>query len=144
MSLSKKDKKIIIFGAKAGALAGVVFGAMMGMMGMLPMVAKLVNSGSSSTGFVVHIAISIILGAIFAVIFDAKIKGHGESLMWGVVYGIAWWVIGPLLIMPVWLGMGPQLSSTGIQMALPSLWGHIIFGFILGLMYRIIANKMAR
>jgi hypothetical protein len=37
--------------------------------------------------------------------------------------------------------MGLQLNVQGMQMALPSLWGHLVYGFILGLVYSIFAIK---
>ncbi len=45
----------IKFGAYGGLAGGVVFGAMMGMMGMLPMIGKMVGLPSVFTGFLVHL-----------------------------------------------------------------------------------------
>ncbi len=41
----------IKLGAYGGLAGGVVFGAMMGMMGMLPMIGKMVGHPSAVTGF---------------------------------------------------------------------------------------------
>lgn len=42
--------------------------------------------------------------------------------------------------MPVMMGMGPQLSASGIQSAMPSLWGHLAFGAVLGIVFAITAR----
>ncbi len=50
------------YGAYAGLVGGVVFGIMMGMMGMLPMIGQMVGSSSSLVGFLVHMVNSAIIG----------------------------------------------------------------------------------
>jgi len=37
--------------------------------------------------------------------------------------------------------MGIQLSLAGMAMALPSLWGHLVWGFLLGLIYAMTAIR---
>ncbi len=36
--------------------------------------------------------------------------------------------------------MGIRLSAEGMSMALPNLWGHLIFGGILGILYPVFAK----
>ena len=56
-------------GAIAGIAGGVVFGAMMGMMGMLPMIGQMAGSPTASAGFFVHLIISAFIGGSFALFF---------------------------------------------------------------------------
>lgn len=135
------DTKHIQAGVVAGIIAGVVFGAMMGMMGMLPMVAKLIVASSVLSGFILHLVFSTIIGAIFGLFLGHRALEKGKGIILGLVYGFVWWILGSLVIMPVWLGMGLQLSAQGITMAIPSLWGHLVFGFILGLVFSMITKK---
>jgi len=135
------DTNHIQSGVKGGLIAGVVFGAMMGMMGMLPMIAMLFKSESAIFGFILHLVFSAIIGGIFGLVFGHMTTTKGTGVVLGLLYGAIWWVLGPLVIMPVWLGMGLQLSAAGMTMALPSLWGHLVFGFILGLIYPMFAKK---
>ncbi|PIR74779.1 MAG: hypothetical protein COU35_00690 [Candidatus Magasanikbacteria bacterium CG10_big_fil_rev_8_21_14_0_10_47_10] len=125
-------------GIWGGLAGGAVFGIMMGMMGMLPMVALLIGSQSAGAGFIVHMIISAMIGVMFAAVLNSQITGMGSGVGWGLVYGAIWWVLGPLLIMPILLGMGPQLSAAGIHAALPSLWGHLIYGLILGFIFSLL------
>ncbi|GIW66498.1 MAG: hypothetical protein KatS3mg095_0396 [Candidatus Parcubacteria bacterium] len=138
----KFDSKHIQSGILAGVIAGIVFGAMMGMMNMLPMVAKLFGSDNAVVGFIVHMFFSAIIGAIFGFVLGHQALEKGRGILLGLVYGFIWWFLGPLIIMPVWLGMGVQLSAAGMKMALPSLWGHLVYGFILGLVYALTASKV--
>ena len=114
-----------VSGALAGIVGGIAYGVLLAMMGMLPVVAMLVGSGSAVVGVFVHLVISASLGALFGVAVPAK--KLGTLLGAGVVYGLLWWVLGPLLIMPVWLGMPPFMIDTG---ALTILGGHVIYGLV--------------
>ena len=136
------DKKHIKAGIFSGVLAGVIFGALMGMMGMLPMVAMLTGSESAVVGFIVHIIFSAIIGATFAIFFGSTAENdRTASVGLGIAYGFIWWILGPLVLMPQFLGMGLQLSLSGSQGAVGSLWGHILFGFFLGLAYAMVTAK---
>ena len=116
-------------GALGGLAGGVVFGMLMQMMGMIPMVAMMVGSESVAVGWVIHLAISAFIGASFAVLFGSRVHTVTTGLLFGVGYGIVWWVLGALIAMPARLGMPVfELNTTAMQ----SLMGHIIFGAVLG------------
>lgn len=133
----------LIAGVVGGLIGGVLFGLMMGMMGMLPMVAMLVRSESAGVGFVVHLVISAIIGAGFGVLLGAKVHDLASGGLWGAIYGAAWWILGPLLIMPIMMGMGPQFGMALATPMLMSLVGHLIYGVAAGLAYPVVARRFA-
>ena len=55
-------------GVYGGLAGGVVFGAMMGLMGMLPMIGNMVGVPSAWVGLFVHLGISATIGGSFAVL----------------------------------------------------------------------------
>lgn len=125
----------VIHGALAGLVGGLLFGVMMGMMGMLPMIAGLVGSSSAVVGFVVHMVISALIGAGYGLLLGGMTTSWGSALGLGALYGLLWWFLGPLLLMPTMMGMGPQLSPAAMSAAIPSLMGHILFGLATGAAY---------
>jgi len=126
----------VIGGIIGGVAGGLVFGVMMGMMGMLPMVAGVVGSDSALVGFLYHMFNSVIIGAGYGLVFGGMSHTYGEGAGWGLLYGAIWWVLGPLVLMPLLLGMGgPQFGMAFTQPMLMSLLGHLIFGLITGLGY---------
>ncbi len=126
----------IIGGVVGGVAGGLVFGAMMGTMGMLPMVASVVGSGSAAIGFLYHMFNSVIIGAIFGLIFGAWSRTYGQGASFGLLYGAIWWVLGPLVLMPLMLGMGtPQFGMALAPPILMSLVGHLLYGLLTGLVY---------
>jgi len=119
-----------------GIVGGLVFGAMMGMMGMLPMVASVVGSESAAVGFLYHMFNSVVIGAIFGLVFGAWSHTYGQGAAMGLLYGVIWWVLGPLVLMPLMLGMGaPQFGMALAPPMLMSLAGHLLYGLLTGLVY---------
>ena len=138
----------ITAGALSGLIAGVVFGVMMQMMTaptpdgsrmpMMAMVAMVVRSDSLIVGWVYHLFNSAVIGAIFGWLLGNRIGGYGSGLLWGALYGFAWWILGGLILMPIFLGMSPfapLMMEMMRPVAMGSLMGHIIFGLVLGISF---------
>lgn len=132
-------------GVIAGLIAGLVFGIMMtimhaptpggGSMPMMAMVAQVVNSKSLGVGWLYHLFNSAVIGALFGWILGGRIAGYGGAAGWGAIYGVFWWVLGGLILMPIFLGMSafaPLQMPMMRPVAFASLMGHIIFGVLLG------------
>lgn len=136
----------IVTGIVAGLIGGLVFGMMMQMMtaptpdgGTMPlmvMVAMVVGSTSLMVGWLYHLFNSAVIGAIFGWLLGSRVHGYGSGLIWGAVYGVVWWVLGPLLLMPILLGMPPFAPLQMMpSVAIGSLIGHIIYGLIVGAVF---------
>lgn len=113
-----------------GSLAGgAVFGMMMTMMDMMPMVAMLVRSESVVVGWLVHLVIS----AIFGVVFGALLANVAVSrFLLGMGWGVAAWVGGALVLMPLFLGMPKMVLNLSGSTPWFSLVGHVAYGFVAG------------
>lgn len=133
----------ILSGVVGGLAGGVVFGMMMAMMGVLPMIGKMVGHPSAVAGFAVHMMISAGIGASFAVLFGRVVNAARSGLLAGMSYGGAWWVLGPLILMPGMMGMGfgANLNVAAATAALPSLMGHLVYGVVLGLIHGWLARR---
>ncbi|GAB3740283.1 DUF6789 family protein [Microlunatus parietis] len=128
----------LVAGIIGGLAGGLMFGVLMQMMGMIGMVAMLVGSSSVVIGWLVHLAISAFIGATFALIFTRWAARIPVALLLGAGYGIVWWVLGALLIMPARLGM-PVFAIN--MTAAMSLMGHLIYGLVLGLVYGLVQHR---
>lgn len=126
----------VAHGGLAGLAGGVIFGAMMAMMGMMPMIGALVGVESAAVGWIVHMVISLIFGVVFGVVLT--VSGTVALLLAGAVYGVVLWVIGPLLIMPAMMGMPVMMVDA---MAMQSLIGHIIFGLVAGVVLKLLRRQ---
>lgn len=134
----------IVHGVYGGLIGGFVFAVIMFIngtltnMGMLtlPMIGELVGMPSAVVGFVVHMINSVVIGAIYALLFGRIGRGMVYGLHVGMLYGAVWWFIGPLTLMPMLLGsqIGSQWSFTSVLVMFPSLIGHLVYGALLGML----------
>ena len=137
------NTKRVIQGMLGGLAGGLVFGMMMGMMGMLVMIGKMVGQPSAVVGFIVHMVNSALIGAVFAVAFGRLATQVKSGLGFGMTYGAIWWLLGPLTLMPLMMGMGlgANWNATAISNMLPSLVGHLMYGTILGIVYVVLDRR---
>ena len=102
---------------------------------MMAMVAKVVRSDSIAVGWLYHLFNSALIGAIFGRLLGDHSHRFGAGIGWGAVYGFVWWILGALILMPVFLGMpafAPLMMAPMRPVAMGSLMGHLIYGIILG------------
>lgn len=131
-------------GAIGGLIGGLVFGAMMSIIGMMPKIAALVGSGSASVGWIVHLIISMTIGLFFVWWFGTRVYSYGDGARYGVLHGFIWWIAGPSVLMPLLMGMGAQFGSILSRTNLMSLLGHLVFGLLLGLVYAVSTQQRVR
>ncbi|MEO7158245.1 MAG: hypothetical protein ABI039_11815 [Vicinamibacterales bacterium] len=138
----------LVAGGLAGLMGGLVFGVMMQMMTvpspngdrmpMMAMVAAVVRSDSLAVGWLYHLFNSAVIGALFAVVLGDRVDSFGRGAVAGALWGVVWWVLGALILMPLLLGM-PVFAALRMEpmrpIAMGSLVGHLLFGVILGLAY---------
>jgi uncharacterized membrane protein YagU involved in acid resistance len=127
-----------ISGGLAGLLGGLVFGTWMAQVGMFPLIAGLLGTDVTEVGQMLHFVISVVIGIMYGVLFRSDIYSVGTSIAWGATYGLIWWMLGPLTLMPWLLGQGLQWNLEAAQSAFPSLIGHVIYGVVLALAYSLL------
>ena len=131
------------WGAVAGVVGGALFTWVMVEVGFLGTVARLVGSRSPVTGLAVHLAISVLIGASYGLLFRRQSDDAASALGWGVAYGFFWWVLGGITLLPVWLGGPPQWSARGAAAAFPSLVGHLAYGAGLGVTFHLLESRFS-
>lgn len=134
------DVQRVGMGVIAGLVGGIAFGLMMQMMGMMGMVAGLAGQSSAGVGWIVHLGISAVLGAGYGLTLGQLRQSWGRSIGMGMAYGLAWWVLGPLLIMPLMMGM-PVAEVGPVQVQ--SLIGHLLFGAVAGAVFNALIRRTA-
>jgi len=127
--------RAVVVGGLAGMVGGWAFGKWMAQVNFFPLIAGLANSESMMVGMTLHFIFAVIIGASFGVLFQRDVRGYGSSMGWGAGYGLLWWFLGPLTILPIWQGYRLDWSYERGGMLFGSLVGHIIYGLIVGLIY---------
>ncbi len=124
----------------AGMVTAVEQGAPMMNNGMLEMVGGMIGA-DALIGFILHIIISAVIGALYTGLFTQYVD-LGSPLyniaVGGLIYGVIWWILGGLIIMPAIAG-GELLQ---INLNSPSLFGHVIFGHSLAFLVALRDRRM--
>jgi uncharacterized membrane protein YagU involved in acid resistance len=100
-----------------------------------PLIAGLVGSQSKMVGESLHFLFAVIIAISFAFLFQREARGYGSSMACGTAYGIFWWFLGPLTILPLWSRHPLDWSTDHARELFGSLIGHIVYGVIVGLLY---------
>ena len=129
------------WGAVASLAGGLLFSLIMVAIGFLPKVAELVGGASPVLGFGVHMVISTLIGMSFGVLFQYEAPNLGSGVAWGLVYGLAWWFIGPLTLLPILLGASLTWTTEAAGAAMPSLIGHLIYGAATALIFMLLERR---
>lgn len=130
--------RAIAGGTLAGIVGGWAFGKWMAQVNFYPLIAGLVGSNSRMVGESLHFVFAVVIGISFAFLFQREARGYGSSMACGVAYGIFWWFLGPLTILPLWSGKPVDWSSSHASSLFGSLIGHVVYGVIVGLIYAVV------
>ena len=131
------SSRSIGFGAFAGLSGGTVFCLILGMSGLLPLVGLLIGQPTPLASYLLHMVTSAFIGGLFAALLGRKATCPWSGLRRGLIYGAGWWIIGPVTLVPLLLGDGlaAHWSGGALVALLPSLFGHLVFGAVLGMTY---------
>ena len=124
-----------------GLVGGLLFSLIMLQIDFLPSVADLIGSSSKVAGFFVHMGIAQLVGASYGFLFRRQSYSVGSALGWGVSYGLFWSILGPLTLMPVFLGSTPQWTANAVCSVFPSLIGHLVYGAGMGITFYLLETR---
>lgn len=87
-----------------------------------------------------HFLTSIVLGGLFALIFNKTVTALGKGMIYGVVFGFVWWVLTPFYLLPFFLVVNPSIWWTHFKLPqlMNALFSHVLFGLLLGLFYALL------
>ena len=126
--------RLVVAGV-AGTLMMTAVMLMAPMMGMPPMnVGQMLGSvmgGNVVLGWVAHFMTGIVLAGIYGALFVGRLPG--PAAVKGMIYSLLPWLLTQLAVMPM---MGSGLFSGSALMAGGSLMGHLVYGAVLGGVYR--------
>ncbi len=132
-------------GAGAGLAGGIVLAASLRIQGQTSMAAGLIGLSSSTEALVtLQLAIALLVGAGFGAIFRHQPHSYATNVSGGLLYGLLWWIVGPLTLTPLLHGRIPDWSLNDAAVAFPSLIAHFLYGGILGSLFSAFSGAYAR
>ena len=140
----------IAAGAAGGLIAGVAFDLVMRLMSagtggsMIVFAAGVVHASSPLVGWLVYPVYGVIIGAFFGWLVHDQTVEDAAAILWGGLYGVGWWIVAGLVLIPVLRPTWPfsiAAVDQAREVAVPLLVGHIVYGVILGLIWSQITRR---
>jgi hypothetical protein len=132
------------WGALAGFAGGIVSSPIMLQTGVLSKVAGIDTSLTNLHGLALHLLVSASIGMSFGLLFRNESPNLGSGIAWGWLFGLMWWYLGPLTLLPLMLTGVCDWSTDAASALLPSLIGHLIFGAVTAYVFLRLENRYMR
>ncbi len=132
------------WGAFAGFAGGIVSSPIMLKTGVLSKVAGLDTSLTNLHGLLVHLLVSSLIGMTFGLLFRNESPDLGRGVAWGWLFGLMWWYLGPMTLLPLMLTGVCDWSTDAASALLPSLMGHLIYGAVTAFVFLLLERRYTR
>ena len=128
--------RAVVAGGFAGIFGGLIFSTWVASGDYFPLLAGYgVLTISRGAIVILHFGVALIIGISFGLLFQRDVRGYGSCMGWGMAYGIFWWFLNQLTLLP-WIAHRPlDWSADRGAFVFGSLIGHILHGLILGVTY---------
>jgi hypothetical protein len=132
------------WGAIAGFVGGIVSSPVMIATGVLPRIAGLDTPLSILRGLFLHLLVSALIGMTFGLLFRRESSSLGLGVMWGWLFGLIWWYLGPMTFLPLLLTGEIDWRTSAASALLPSLMAHLIYGVTTALTFLLLEGRFTR
>jgi hypothetical protein len=132
------------WGSLAGLVGGIVSSPVLLVTGILPKIAGLETSFAGARGLLIHLVISALIGASFGLLFRNEGSSLGLGVAWGWLFGLIWWYLGPLTLLPMLLTRQIDWSPDAASSLLPLLPGHLIYGATTAFVFLLLEQRYKR
>jgi len=123
------------WGATAGLIGGLVSMPVMFATGVLPKVAGIDSTLVGFRAVVIHLSVSAAIGMTYGLLFRDEASAPGDAITWGCLFGLIWWYLGPMTLLPLLLTGVCDWSTDAASALLPSLFGHLIYGAVTAVVF---------
>jgi hypothetical protein len=132
------------WGGLAGLAGGVVSSPILLVTGILPRIAGLDTSFTGLRGLLIHLVISVLIGATYGLLFRNEASSLGLGIAWGWLFGLIWWYLGPLTFLPMLLTGQIDWRPEAASSLLPLLPGHLIYGATTAFVFLLFERRYTR
>lgn len=129
------------WGALGGLVGGIVAAPVMIATGVLPKIAGLDTPLSIVRALALHLLVSVIIGMTFGLLFRREASSISLGVMWGWLFGLIWWYLGPMTFLPLLLTGEIDWRVTAASALLPSMMAHLIYGAVTALAFLLLERR---
>jgi hypothetical protein len=85
--------------------------------------------------------VSAAIGMTYGLLFRNEASSLGLGVAWGWLFGLIWWFVGPMTLLPLLLTGVCDWSTDAASALLPSLMGHLIYGATTALAFLLMERR---
>jgi uncharacterized membrane protein YagU involved in acid resistance len=134
----------IEWGALAGLVGGLVSIPVMDATGILPKIAGLDTGFGDIRGPLIHLVVSAGIGITYGLLFRDEAPSIGLGVPWGFLFGVIWWYVGPLTLLPLILTGVYDWRASAAAALFPSLFGHLMYGGVTAFTFLLLERRYKR
>ncbi len=142
--VSPSSRRDLIAGATSGLVGGLVLSLVVQLQGTTAASAGPVGWESWGINLGLQLPSLILAGAAFGAIFGYHPESTAFHVSGGLLFGLLWWILGPLTLMRLWQGHVPAWSLHEASDAFPSLIGYLVYGTVMGMSFYALVSVHAR
>jgi len=132
------------WGAFAGLVGGAVSAPIMVATGVISKLEGLEHQLSLAPALALHLLVSACIGMTYGLLFREEGLSIGRGISWGWVFGLMWWYVGPLTLLPLLRTGEADWRPEAATMLLPSLIGHLVFGAMTAFTFLLLERRYSR
>jgi uncharacterized membrane protein YagU involved in acid resistance len=132
------------WGAVAGLFGGIVASPVLLATHALPTIVGLDTTLSGFRGLILHLLVSATIGMTYGLLFRNEASSVGLGIAWGWLFGLIWWFVGPMTLLPLLLTGVCDWSTDAASALLPSLMGHLIYGAATALAFFLLERRYTK
>ena len=132
------------WGGLSGLAGGIAAAPILVATGVVSRIAGVEGGLSLARGLLLHLVASAVLGALWGFLFRREGLGLGRGLSWGLVFGVVWWYVGPLTLLPLLRTGEIDWRPAAASALLPSLAGHLVFGAVTAVAFAALQARQSR
>jgi hypothetical protein len=132
------------WGGFAGLVGGIVSSPILLVTGVLPKIAGLDTSFGGVRGLLIHLVTSALIGASYGLLFRNEASSFGLGVAWGWLFGLIWWYLGPLTLLPMLLTGQIDWRPEAAASLLPLLPAHLIYGATTAFVFLLLERRYTR
>lgn len=125
-------KPNIVAGTAGGLVGGILLALSLQVAGRIHTAGRIVGAEGAAAGWATLVVVGLLLGILYAFVLGRISHTWVTGLGVGAAYGVVWWVLGTLIILPLAIGqaMFAITASTAANFV-----GYLLLGIAIGVVY---------
>jgi NADH dehydrogenase len=131
-----------VAGGLAGLVAGLAMATILSAQGRID--PNPLGLGMETIGLGTHLGLAVVAGCLYGTIYRYQPGGLAAAIGAGLVFGLGWWIVVHLTLVPLVAATGPGWSLAESVALFPRLVSGVLVAGLTAILFQAIATRLAR